>query len=415
MTISPNLTENQADQSTSRTIKGLWWAVFWISFPFGVVTFLLPIYGKELGASAVEIGGFFSAFSLVPAIIRPFLGRALDRWGRRPFLLLGLGGYFTATVVFAWSDTVLLLTIARFLQGIGSAFLWIATYTMIADLAKVSGRGQEFGSLDEAAYRGGLIGTTIGIGMVVSLDEATNLDFQTIWLILFALYLIPSAVAIFTGWRRTAETLPSDLDLKKPLEKNKISRQLLALMIIVMVTGASQTMVWPLLMVFLQDHLGAGVSALTAAYLPAALISSFLPSRMGKIADRLGRKGPMIAGLLIGAAASMVIPSLSSVFALAALWTLETIGYTVSIPAERAFVADIAGKDVRGTSYGLYTFSFFLGSALGPLAGGWLYDNVSQATPFYLNSIVLVIGAILVGLVLKEPDISPEPDTELKF
>jgi DHA1 family multidrug resistance protein-like MFS transporter len=413
MNSSTHLNKSQEENFNTRTIQSLWQAVFWISFPFGVVTFLLPIYGKELGASAIEIGGFFTAFSIVPAIIRPFLGRALDRWGRRPFLLLGLAGYLLATVVFAWSDTVILLTIARFLQGIGSAFLWIATYTMIADLARVSGRGQEFGSLDEASYRGGLIGTTLGIGLVIALEETTNLDFQTIWLILFGLYLIPTLFALITGWRGAAETLPPAVD-ELP-EKLKISKQLLALMIIVMVTGASQMMVWPLLMVFLQDHLGAGILALTAAYLPAALISSFLPSRMGKIADRLGRKGPMIVGLLIGAGASVVIPFLMSVVTLALLWTVETFGYTVSIPAERAFVADIAGKDVRGTSYGLYTFSYFLGSALGPLAGGWLYDHVSQATPFYLNSFVLVIGAILVGLVLKEPEISPGSKTELKF
>jgi MFS family permease len=94
---------------------------------------------------------------------------------------------------------------------------------------------------------------------------------------------------------------------------------------------------------------------------------------------------------------------------------VETIGYTISIPAERAFVADIAGKDVRGTSYGLYTFSFFLGSALGPLAGGWLYDHISRATPFYLNTLVLVIGAILVGLVLKEPEVSLDSKSDLKL
>jgi MFS family permease len=388
----------------------LWRVIFWLSFPFGVLGFLLPIYGKEMGASALEIGGFFSAFSLVPAIIRPFLGKALDRWGRRPFLLLGLGGYLLATFVFALSNSVINLTIARFIQGIGSAFLWIATYTMVADLAKISGRGQEFGSVDEASYRGGLIGTTIGISLVITLEEATSLSFQTIWFILFTLYLIPTAIALMTGWKGITETLPSEIN-QLP-ERRKISRQLLALMIIVMVTGASQTMVWPLLMIFLQDRLGAGVVALTVAYLPAALISSFLPSRMGKIADRLGRKGPMIAGLLIGGAASLAIPYLSSVIALAALWTLETIGYTVSIPAERAFVADIAGIDIRGTSYGLYTFSYFLGSTLGPLAGGWLYDNVSQATPFYLNTVVLVIGAILVGLVLKEPVKSSEPNSD---
>ncbi len=111
----------------------------------------------------------------------------------------------------------------------------------------------------------------------------------------------------------------------------------------------------------------------------------------------------MIIGLLVGSLASLAMPWLGGILALTALWCLETVGYTISVPAERAFVADIAGQDMRGKSYGLYTFSYFLGSALGPLAGGWLYDNISHATPFYLNSLVLVIGAVLVGLVLKEP------------
>jgi DHA1 family multidrug resistance protein-like MFS transporter len=82
---------------------------------------------------------------------------------------------------------------------------------------------------------------------------------------------------------------------------------------------------------------------------------------------------------------------------------VESLGYTASMPAERAFVADIAGEDTRGTSYGLYTFAYFLRAALGPLAGGWLYDNLGHATPFYLNAAVLVVGALLVAGVLREP------------
>ena len=111
----------------------------------------------------------------------------------------------------------------------------------------------------------------------------------------------------------------------------------------------------------------------------------------------------MIGGLLVGALASVLIPHLRSVVSLIVLWAVESLGYTASIPAERAFVADIAGKDRRGASYGLYSFAFFLGSALGPLAGGWLYDNLGHAMPFYLNTIVLLVGALLVAMVLREP------------
>ena len=72
-------------------------------------------------------------------------------------------------------------------------------------------------------------------------------------------------------------------------------------------------------------------------------------------------------------------------------------------------MADIAGEDVRGTSYGLYTFAYFLGSAIGPLAGGWMYDQVSPAMPFYLNTAVLAFGAFLVAVALREPARAVEP------
>ena len=47
-------------------------------------------------------------------------------------------------------------------------------------------------------------------------------------------------------------------------------------------------------------------------------------------------------------------------------------------------------------------FAFFLGGTVGPLAGGWLYDNIQPSVPFYLNSAFLALGALLVGLLLKE-------------
>lgn len=384
-----------------RTLSALWRAVFLVSFPFGILAFILPIYGRELGASALEVGAFFSAFSVVPVLVRPFLGRALDRWGRRPFLLAGLGGYLAAVLAFAFATTVWMLTVARFLQGIGAAFLWLTAYTMVADLATAGGRGMSFGLIDEATNRGAIIGTTMGFTLIFSLQRAGSMDWPRVWWILFAVYGLTTIGALGIAWRGTRETRPS-VRGNAPAS-HAVSRRLFTLMGIVLVTGASSAMVWPMLMIFLQDSLHAEVDGLALAYLPAALISSFLPSRMGIISDRFGRRRPMILGLLIGAAASALIPHLRSLAALAGLWAVESAGYAASVPAERAFVADIAGEDVRGTSYGLYTFAYFLGAALGPLAGGWLYDEVSPAMPFYLNTAVLTFGALLVAVALREP------------
>jgi MFS family permease len=381
-----------------RSLRNLWRAVFWVSFPFGILTFILPIYGKELGASALEVGGFFSAAFLAPVFVRPFLGRALDKWGRRPFFLIGLAGYLLSMVIFSGSTTVLWLTIARFIQGLGTAFLWLTAYTIVADLAAKKHRGHEFGSIDEAINRGAILGTTIGFTIIFTL-EGFSIPWVKIWFWLFLGYSVLAVIGLIFGIRGVPESRPVETT---EAEKRPISAQLLALMAIVFMTGASSTMIWPLLMIFLQEVLNADVSGLALAYLPAALLSAFLPSRLGRVADRWGRKGPMIAGLLIGSLASALMPRLGSILALTVLWAVESLGYIVAMPAERAFVADIAGEDVRGTSYGMYTFAFFLGAVVGPLIGGWFYDNLGQATPFYLNSVVLLLGGVLVALVLKE-------------
>lgn len=376
----------------------LWRATFWVSFPFGILSFVLPIYSKDLGATALEVGILFSVLSFIPVVVRPFLGRALDRWGRRPFLLLGLAGYTISTSLFALADTIPLLTVARFIQGIGNAFLWLPAYTIVADWARGSHRGHEFGRIDEASVQGAIIGTLIGFGLIFALERA-GLSLKEAWPWLFALYTFPAMLAFRDGWRGVPESRPANT---APVQSHPLSGQLLALMGIVLVTGASSTMVWPLLMIFLQDTLQADIGTLTIAYLPAALISGFLPSRLGWIADRWGRKGPMIAGLVVSALASALIPQLRSLWMLTVLWAVESLGYCASLPAERAFVADIAGEDTRGTSYGLYTFAYFLGAALGPMAGGWLYDFGGHAAPFYLNAGVLLAGALLVGMVLRE-------------
>jgi len=390
---------NHGHQPPSPAIfRSLWMSSFWISFPFGILAFVLPVYGRQLGATAFQIGMLYSALSLFPVLIRPFLGRALDRWGRRPFLLAGLAGYLVAMILFAAADSIGLLTLARLVQGLGQALLWISAYTIVADLATISGRGLRFGSIDEAASRGALIGTTLGFAALLILEGRIQTD--RLWSLLFLAYLVPSLIGFTFGWKGVPESRPN-----KPAgvhSERPLSGQLLALMGIVLVTGASYSMVWPMLMLLLQDVLGANVGLLAIAYLPAAILNSVAPSHLGRLADRFGRKPLMIAGLMIAAAASLAFPHLRSLSGLAALWTLESFATASATPAERAFVADIAGEDARGTSYGLYTFAYFLGAVVGPLAGGWLYDNYGRASPFYLNAIVLSMGAAMVLLFLRE-------------
>jgi len=169
------------------------------------------------------------------------------------------------------------------------------------------------------------------------------------------------------------------------------------------VTGASWAMVSPILMIFLQEKLTVGIDSLLWAYLPAALIWAILPTRLGALADRLGRKPLMVLGMAVAAGSSFVIPALASLGGLAALWALQALCYAAGDPAEQALVADLTGGDQHGRAYGVYTLAAGLGATVGPLVGGWLYETSGPQAPFFANGIVLALCTLMLWALLEVP------------
>lgn len=394
--MTSEIRELPSTYSGTGTLKTLGLAILLISLPFGILNFVLPIYGQEIGADAVQIGLFFSAFSLMTVLLRPLVGAGLDRIGRRPFLLAGLAGYAVTMFAFALVvDQVWMIVIARVLQGGASAFLWLSANAIVADAAGMDDRGRSFGSVDQSSNWGAILGTFVGFAVLFSSSLKDG------WQLLFLGYGVASLVAVLLAWRRLPETNPRIRHAtQRPITW---SRPWLLLLLVTLVTGASWSMISPILMIFLQEKLTAEVHDLALAFLPAALVWALLPAQLGRLADRFGRKPLMVLGLAVAAGSSFLIPGLTSLWTLAALWALQALCYAAGDPAERALVADLTGNDQRGRAYGLYALAAGLGATLGPLAGGWLYEAIGQGAPFYVNGLVLTVCAAVLWVLLQEP------------
>jgi MFS family permease len=161
-------------------------------------------------------------------------------------------------------------------------------------------------------------------------------------------------------------------------------------------------MITPIYMIFLQDRFTMKVWILAWAFLPAGLVLSFLPSRLGKLGDRFGRVRMMAVGLVMAGILSLLLPTVSSLVWLVGLITLLAVGWAVFEPAKAALVADLSGKETIGMGYGLYELAGGLGAAVGPLLGGWLYDVVGQTVPFYLNGVVLLACVVWIALFFRQ-------------
>ncbi len=383
-----------ADQ---RAISNLQMAVLLGSLSFGILQFALPIYAKRLGANALDIGGIISIFALMITVARPLVGWGIDHWGRKAFLALAFLFYALSMLIFGFAQQVGMLYLARFVQGLGSALLWIPAYTAATELT-ARDWGRSVGSIDMSSARGGFFGTFVGFALLFSASS-----FALGWQWSFDLYALACAAAAIVIWRGVPETRSSgpasaaDDSAGRLLDRQRLGR----LMLIVFLTGASSAMISPLLIIFLQDRVTTSVPVLATAFIPAALVYAFLPARLGGLSDRFGRAPLMAIGLVGAGIVSLAMPLTTSLVLLAALWVLEAVGLSAATPAEAALVADLAGENVRGRGYGLYMFASGLGFTLGPLIGGWLYDRAGHVVPFLANGLLLFLGAALVMWLLR--------------
>lgn len=390
------VSQNLAQTKQASSI--LFWPIVLASLGFGILMFLLPIYAHRLESTALQIGGLYSAFSITTLVARPLVGWGLDRYGRKMFLVAAILGYAAALSVFSVASSLIWMYVARVIQGIASSLMWLTAYTIAADLAPASGRGRSIAIVDAASAQGSIFGAIPGLILI------SRLPLETAWPILFGGFALAALCGAWLAWRRVPETKPV-VSLEKQVQQ-PISLGLKKLMVVVFFTGIGLAMVMPIWLVFLQDNITTEVSQIALAYLPAALVYGFLPARMGHLSDKWGRVLPIALGLSMAALVSLLLPSMvqltNGLFVLSVLWVFEALGFVAATPAQEALVADLTGIEMRGRAYGFYTLAAGLGATVGPLLGGWLYDNSGQSVPFYINGILMALSALLVVILFRK-------------
>jgi MFS family permease len=104
-----------------RAVATVVFVVFLDLVGFGIVIPILPYYVRSFGVGDVFIGLLAATYSLTQFLAAPTLGRASDRWGRRPILALSLAGSAVAWTAFGLGDAA--GNAAGPVAGVGVLFL----------------------------------------------------------------------------------------------------------------------------------------------------------------------------------------------------------------------------------------------------------------------------------------------------
>lgn len=125
-----------ADHRTRRTTAVLLTvclAVFAINLDTTVVNVALPTLGARLHAGTSTLQWVVDGYSLAFASLVLAGGSLGDRYGRRPVLLIGLGGFAAASMAAGFSDSASQLVAWRFVMGAFAALIYPTTLSIITN------------------------------------------------------------------------------------------------------------------------------------------------------------------------------------------------------------------------------------------------------------------------------------------
>jgi len=158
-----------------------------------------------------------------------------------------------------------------------------------------------------------------------------------------------------------------------------------------------------------------GIAPLTAVTVYSLAGFSGLGGRLllGALADRLGAKQVLVGGLFVQAlsvATYLAVGQLGEFYALSVVFGLA---YGGVMPLYAVLVREYFGARIMGTVFGAVSAFASLGMALGPLAGGWVFDTFHAYNWLYVGSFAIGIAAVAVALSFPSAKRPSQPSLDL--
>ena len=158
-----------------------------------------------------------------------------------------------------------------------------------------------------------------------------------------------------------------------------------------------------------------GIAPLTAVTVYSLAGFSGLGGRLllGVLADRFGAKHILVGGLFVQAlsiATYLAVGQLGEFYALSVIFGLA---YGGVMPLYAVLVREYFGARIMGSVFGAVSAFASLGMALGPLAGGWVFDTFHAYNWLYVGSFAIGIAAVAVALSFPSAKRPSQPSLDL--
>jgi MFS family permease len=337
----------------------------------------LPIYLSKLGSKETEIGVLIGIFTVSSLVLRPFTGKILLRTPEKKMMIIG-------ALLFGLASTGYLVALpfwpfffVRVFQGIGYAFFYTASFTLIANISPEAHRGQSLSYFLLALNISLALGPSFGMFLI------NRFDFTTLFLVCLGLSFSSLFIISRMGRRQVAPLQDASV-----ASSFFISREALP----ASVMGFFFFFIWGALTAFFPLYaMKHGV--VNPGFFFSVIAVMLISSRVlgGRISDLYSSERIILPCLITFIASMALIASskMLSMFVLAAL--IWGIGHAFFYPSLAVYVLDRVGSS-RSLAMGTLTAMTDLGIFVGPVAMGGVVQFTSYPVMFLCLSLIGVFN-----------------------
>jgi len=409
------------DEEASES-AGSWWtlgalslASFLLTLDDTALAVALPALGRDLGLELSGLEWAVNAYTLALAALLLVGGWLADAYGSRRIFLVGLAVFTVASLAAGLASSGPLLIGARVVQGGGAALMMPASLAIVSSTFPARRRGMAIGVWAGVSAGGLAIGPLLGAVLTESLGWQSiflvNVPFgvlglafgrtilsasrpasrrrrfdlpgmltlgATLFALVFALtqgmsygWASPrilgafaaaaAGLAVFVLLERRRDEALLELALFR-------SRNLSGANAVSLLSTAVMCAIFFFVSLYLQLVLGYTAIEAGAAFLPMTLLICLVAPGAGRIADRIGRRLPAAAGMVILAGGLWLLSSLdpeSSIRSLLPGLTVAGLGIGLTTAPVTTAALDFAPPDEAGVRAGILNTSRMIGLAVG--------------------------------------------------
>ena len=382
------------------TVVGLLWLVCFFNYADRQAIYsVFPLLKTEMGLTDVQLGIVGASFMWVYAAAAPLAGVIGDRFARKTIVIGGLIFWSVITVATALSTQYSHLVTCRALEGLGEAFYFPASMSMLSDYHGGDTRSRAMSIHQSSVYAGTIAGGTVAGVMGQTLGWPSSFY-------LFGMLGTVLGLVLIVWLREPARERNDEPMAVTAIGVARILKTPMVLILMAVFVGANfvASIVLTWMPSFLYRKFGMSLAAAgfsSTAYLQIASVLGVISG--GVLADRLarrrrgGRMTTQAIGLLAGVPFIFVTGWTLSVPIL--ILALAGFGYFKGLYDANIWASlhDVVPVRRRATAVGLMNAVGWMGGGFAPVAIAIASEHYGMSASISAGSVIyLVVGLLLV-------------------